>query len=213
MAAETTDPAWLRWAKELHAIGHIGLEYTDNNHYDRDRYTRVREIAAEILAAGGDIGPAEVLERWNREQGYITPKVDVRAVVFDDSERILLVRERADGLWSLPGGWADVNESAAGVVAREVWEEANMQVRPVRLLAVLDRSLQGHRPLFAYHVYKMFFLCDIVSGTPAAGDEALDAAFFAADALPELSTSRVMAHQILRMREHLRDPSLPADFD
>lgn len=207
------EPAWLRWARELHALSHIGLTYSTENHFDQERYSRIREIAAEIMASHGEIGPATVLERWDQQDGYITPKVDVRAVVFDDSQRVLLVRERADGLWALPGGWADVNESAGQVVAREVREEACMEVRPVRLLAVYDRSLQGHNPPFAYHVYKIFFLCEVVAGTPQAGPEVLDAAWFAEDALPALSLSRVLPEQIRRMYEHLRDPSLPADFD
>lgn len=207
------EPSWLRWAKELSAIAQIGLTYSSENHFDRDRYTRVREIAAEILGSGGDIGVAEALAGFEKEEGYTTPKVDVRAVVFDDRQRILLVQEKSDGLWTLPGGWADVNESPSGVAVREVREEAGLEVRPLRLLAVLDRSVQSQRPLFPFHVYKLFIECQYVSGTPAGSDETLAAAFFAEDAIPPLSEGRVLPRHVVRMFEHMRNPSLATDLD
>jgi ADP-ribose pyrophosphatase YjhB (NUDIX family) len=211
MTQHETD--WLRWGKELAAIAQIGLTYVGDNQYDRERYERIREIATEILATNGGVGKAELLAIWQSEEGYATPKVDVRAFVQNGEGAVLLVQERADGLWSLPGGWADVNESAASVAAREVWEEAGVTVQARRLLAVLDRSVQGHRPSFAFHVYKMFFQCELLSGEPVAGEEALDAGWFALDALPPMSEGRILPRQVLRMAELAANPSLPPDFD
>jgi ADP-ribose pyrophosphatase YjhB (NUDIX family) len=206
------EPAWLRWAKELQNLAQAGLTYSEN-HFDRTRYARILEIAAEIMAAGGAIGADEMLAVWRLEDGYTTPKVDVRAVVFDDQERILLVQEKADGLWTPPGGWADPNDSPKAMAAREVREEAGVEVRPVRLLAVYDRSVQGHRPFHPFHTYKLFIHCAWVSGTPTPGDETLNAGWFAEDAIPPLSESRILPRQIARMYELWRDPSLPPDLD
>jgi ADP-ribose pyrophosphatase YjhB (NUDIX family) len=206
------EPEWLRWARELQAIAQIGLTYATENHFDRERYGRVREIAAEIMAAGGRVEPGAVLDLTSREAGYATPKVDVRGVVFRE-DRILLVREVADGRWTLPGGWADVNESPGESVVREVREESGFVTRPVKLLAVYDRSKHGHTPLFPFHVYKLFVLCAITGGHPATSRETSEVGFFAEDALPELSPSRVTPAQLRRLFEHHRHPEWPPDLD
>ena len=206
------DPQWLQWAKELQAIAQIGLTYSSTSHFDVERYNRIREIAAEILASSGDVGSDEVLEVLQREEGYATPKVDVRGVVFRDDE-ILLVRETSDGRWTLPGGWADVNQTARDAVAREVFEESGYRVAPSKLLAVFDRSRHEHTPSFPFHVYKIFILCRLIGGEPKTSYETSAVEFFGEDALPELSTSRVTVAQIRRMFEHLRQPDLPTDFD
>lgn len=207
------EPQWLLWAKELSAIAQIGLTFCGDSHYDRDRYLRIREIAAEMVASNGEIGYPEALAGFARGDGYATPKVDVRAVIFDSQQHLLLVQERTDERWTLPGGWADVNEPPSRVAEREVFEEAGIDVRATRLLAVLDRSVQGHIPHFAFHVYKMFILCEQVGGTLSASDETLAADWFAEDAIPPLSETRVLPGQIARMFALARDPSLPPDFD
>lgn len=208
----TPEPNWLRWAKELHALAQSGLTYSEN-HFDLDRYRRIREVAAEIMASGGAIGADDMLEVWRLEEGYATPKVDVRAVVFNEQRRVLLVQEKSDGLWTLPGGWADPNDSPKDVAAREVREEACVEVRPVRLLALLDRTVQGHTPLFPFHVYKAFILCDWVSGDPNPGSETQGAAWFDPSDLPPLSLGRVLPHQIARMVALAADPTIPPDLD
>ncbi len=211
------DPDWLRWAKELHSIGQIGLTYSVDDAYDLQRYQRVLQIAAEIMASGGALDPSIVFDLYDKERshGYLTPKTDVRAFVFDAQQRILLVHEAADGKWAPPGGWTDVNESASRVAEREVWEESGMTVAVTKLVALLDRSVQGHTPAFPFHVYKAYFHCRIVDGSadPVAGDGVLDAGFFAEDALPELSTGRILASQIAMGYRHLRAPGLPTEFD
>ncbi len=206
------EPEWLRWARELQAIAQIGLTYSAENHFDVERYTRVREIAAEIMASGAGLEKHAVLDLTCGETGYATPKVDVRGVVFRD-DRILLVKEVADGGWTLPGGWADVNESPGESVVREVREESGYETRPVKLLAVYDRSKQGHRPAFPFHVYKLFILCALTGGEPATSRETSAVGFFAEHDLPELSLSRVTPTQVRRLFEHRRHPGWPADFD
>lgn len=207
------DPDWLRWARELQAIAQIGLTYSSENLFDRERYERIREIAAEIMAAGGSKDPAALLDLFRSENGYATPKVDVRGVVFDERGRLLLVRETSDGLWTLPGGWADVNESPARSVEREVREESGYVVRAVKLLAIFDRSLHGHEPPFPFHVYKFFVRCTLEGGTPQTSIETSGVDFFARDRLPPLSVSRVTAEQIDRMFEHFEHPDWATDLD
>jgi ADP-ribose pyrophosphatase YjhB (NUDIX family) len=206
------DPQWLRWARELQAIAQVGQTFAGDSHFDRERYHRVQQIAAEMTAAGTGLDIASVAAFYDAEHGYATPKVDVRGVVFD-ADRLLLVREASDGLWTLPGGWADVNEAPGPATVREIREESGFETRPVKLLAILDRSLHPHEPPFPYHVYKLFIRCDLLGGTAASSAETTAAAFFGEDELPPLSLSRVTETQIRRMFAHHRHPDWPADFD
>jgi ADP-ribose pyrophosphatase YjhB (NUDIX family) len=207
-----TEAAWLRWAKQINAIAQAGLTYSTNE-YDLERYHQLMRLAAEIMASGGAIEADAMLAHWYLQDGYATPKVDVRAIVFDAQGRILLVQEKADGCWAPPGGWADPNDAPSQVAEREVREESHIEVHAIRLLALLDRSVQGHEPPFPYHVYKTFILCEYVTGTPSGSEETLDAAWFALDALPPLSEGRILARQLLRMAELAQNPSLPPDMD
>jgi ADP-ribose pyrophosphatase YjhB (NUDIX family) len=205
------DPDWLRWVKRLQAIAQDGLTYARDG-YDLGRYEQLREIAAEILAAHsvGDLQDARAL--LELETGPATPKVDARAAVFRGGSEILLVKETDDSGWSVPGGWADVGETASESAVREVGEESGYLVRAVRLISAYDRDRQGHTPL-PYHVYRLVFLCEILDRTPARAVEAEGVGFFGEDELPELSLSRVTPAQIRRFFEHHRRPELPTDFD
>ncbi|HEV59160.1 MAG TPA: NUDIX domain-containing protein [Phycisphaerales bacterium] len=205
------EPRWAVWAKELAAVAQNGLTYTESA-YERERYEKVRRIAAEILAAGGGGSPETVAALWQRERNYATPKVDVRGVIFRD-DKILLVREALDGGWTLPGGWADPCQSPREAVEREILEESGFEARAERLLAVYDRARQGHTPIMPFHIYKLFILCRITGGAPAISHETLAVDFFAEDAIPSLSLSRTLPRQIHRMFEFYRDPTLPPDFD
>jgi ADP-ribose pyrophosphatase YjhB (NUDIX family) len=151
---------------------------------------------------------------FTQQSGYATPKLGVRGAVFRD-DRILLVRETADEhRWSLPGGWADVNESPAEAVAREVREEAGLQVRPFKLAAVWDRARHPHGVVEPFHIWRLFFLCEITGVELQTGPETSELAFFVEDELPaDLSTRRVLLSQLKRMFEHMRQPDLPTDFD
>lgn len=206
------EPNWLQWAKELQAIAQIGLAYPSGDHFDTERYARIREIAAEIMGASGAIDPGQLLGLFQRETGYATPKVDVRGAIVS-GDRILLVKEREDGRWTLPGGWADVNDTPGEMVVREVREESGYRVVATKLAAAYDRTRQGHLPAFPFHVYKLFFICDIVDGQPAPSTETSAVRFFAEDALPPLSGSRVTAREIARMFVHARNPRLATEFD
>jgi ADP-ribose pyrophosphatase YjhB (NUDIX family) len=199
------------WTMRLQAIAQNGLTYAANA-YDTQRYSALRQIAAEMIAAGSGAEASAVCGLLSRETGYATPKVDVRGVAFQDG-KLLLVRERQEGRWSLPGGWADVGESAAEAVVRELRDESGFETRAVKLLAVFDRSKHPHQPPFVSHVYKLFFRCHILGGqaTPSAETDAVG--FFGEGEIPELSITRVTPRQIQRCFEHLRDPNLPADFD
>jgi ADP-ribose pyrophosphatase YjhB (NUDIX family) len=141
------------------------------------------------------------------------PRGPVRGVVFNADDAILLVQEREDGRWTLPGGWADVQTSPAENVVKEIEEESGYRTRATKLLAVYDRSRHPHVPPFPHHVYKLFFLCELVDGAPRGSIETSDVGFFRESELPELSLSRVLPSQLYRFFEHRRNPDLPADFD
>ena len=207
-------PSWLIWARELQAIAQTGLTFAQNP-YDRQRYEAVRALAARILAEHSEAEHSRIEGLFAQQAGYATPKVDARGAVFRDDGSILLVREIADaGRWTLPGGWADVNETPSECVAREVREESGLEVAVQKLAAVYDRDRHGHTPLHAFHVYKLFFICDITGGAPLPGPETSEVGFFAIDELPDdLSAGRVRRHQVARMFEHWRSPHLPTEFD
>ena len=206
----TSNSNWLNWAQRLQSIAQAGLTYS-RDAFDRERFEQIQAIAGEILANGlGE--PIETVQGWLRaEAGYATPKVDVRTAIFQD-DRILLVRETSDGRWSVPGGWADVGESAAEVAAREVREESGYEVRITRLLAVYDKAKHDH-PTGLWHVYKLFFLGELTGGTPLVGHETSAVGWFARTELPDLSNERVSANQIARLFELRDHPDWPADFD
>lgn len=201
---------WLRWAQQLQALAQTGLAYTDSP-FDQERYEIIQHIAAEIIASHTPHDPAAIHAALVLNHGPATPKVDVRGVVIRDG-RVLLVKERSDGRWTLPGGWADVNETAAEAVVREVREESGYETRAVKLLALYDRNKHDHPPLL-WHTYKVFFACELIGGQPTTSIETDGAEFYAVDALPELSTGRATAVQIRRFAAHHEHPEWPTEFD
>ena len=212
MSAADGGSAWMQWVRALQAISQTGLHYAQNG-FDVQRYRQIGELAAQILAEHTTLEPAHVLKLQAAEFGYATPTVDVRGVVFR-ADRILMVREILDaGRWTVPGGWADVNETPAQAVVREVREESGYVTRAVKLLAVYDREAQGHVPSFPYHVYKLFFLCELIGGEARPNEEASEIEFFARDRLPELSVSRVTQRQIEHFFELRSLPDAPTEFD
>ena len=206
-----SEPQWLTWARELQALAQTSLHYTESE-YDKARYERVREIAVEMMAAGSDAAPATILDLFARQAGYATPKVDVRAAIIGDG-KILMVPELIDGgRWSLPGGWADVNQSPSQCVIREVHEETGYVVEIRKLAAVIDRNRHAYLPE-PFQAYKLFFLCEIVGGEARGSIETGQPTFFALDELPELSPARVIPEHIALMFNHHADPSLPTYYD
>ena len=201
---------WLRWARRVASLAQNGLTY-GGTVFDRQRYEELQRIAAEMMAVGGDLPVEQMRGYLQAEGGYATPKVDVRGVVFRE-DRILLVREVEDGRWTLPGGWVDAGESPGEAVVKEIEEESGYHTRAEKLLAVYDRDRHGAPPM-PWAVCKLFIRCSITGGEPAGSVETSAVAFFPEGELPPLSEGRVMPAQLRRMFEHLRDPSLPADFD
>jgi ADP-ribose pyrophosphatase YjhB (NUDIX family) len=186
---------WLKWAKRLQAIASTGLHFSKDE-FDRERYGEVAAVAASMLASLGSI-PIERIERLLSDfaRGYATPKVDVRGAVIEEG-KILLVRERSDGLWTLPGGYADVGLSATENVIKEIREEAGIRASVTGLYSVRHKAKQAYEPDIL-DFYKMFFLCRRVDGeTPKPGSEILDATFFTRDGLPQLSRGRVIESDI-----------------
>jgi ADP-ribose pyrophosphatase YjhB (NUDIX family) len=205
-----TDPTWLGLARELHAIAQTGGHYTQDD-FDKQRYARLHGLAVELMALGSGRAVAQIADLFAQDVGYATPRIGARGAVFRD-DRILLVRERTDGRWALPGGWCDVNQTARECVEREVWEESGYTARATKLAAVWERGRHGHSP-HPFSIYKMFFLCELTGGAPRPSSETSEVGFFAEDELPELSPGRNQPHQVRRMFAHHRRPDLPTEFD
>lgn len=201
---------WLSWAKEIQAIAQTGLEY-GKDVYDLERYEALRELSIDIMENYTFESREKIKLSFADDKGYSTPKVDIRGVIFQEG-KILMVREKNDGKWALPGGWADIGYSPSEVAAKEIWEESGFEARPVRLLAVMDKKFHGHPP-DPYHIYKLFILCEISGGEAAGGVETSEVGFFGEEELPELSVSRNTEAQIRTMFEYLRDPDKPVLLD
>lgn len=191
------------------ALAQTGLTYTRDD-FDRQRYEDLLRLSAELMAAGGS--SSEVFGRlFAGDTGYRTPKVDVRAVVWQHG-KVLLARERSDDRWSLPGGWADLGVSPSGNAIKEILEETGYRARAMRLLAVLDREQHAQGPS-PWHVYKLFFQCE-VEGEPAQGTlETSAVGFFPLDALPPISTPRVTEAQIRKLCSMIEQNSGETWFD
>jgi ADP-ribose pyrophosphatase YjhB (NUDIX family) len=213
---ENTPPALLA---RLLALSRTGLHYAGqqyrgsdpNSVFDRERYEEIGSIAAQLLGSLSVVPVAELIQAWRADDGYITPKIDVRGAAFRDG-KVLLVRERSDGKWTLPGGWADVNETPAQSIEKEISQESGFTAKAVKLAAVYDRNKRNPPPA-VFHWWKFFFLCEITGGAAQTSSETDGVDFFALDALPELSRGRANEWQIGRMFAHHRDQSLPTEFD
>jgi len=176
----------LRWADQLRAIATTGLYYVTDE-YNRERYQRVEEIAAEMASRAADVDPAQVVASWAADTGYVTPKVGLIAAVHDERGRVLLIQRPDSGLWSLPAGFAEIGESPSRGIVREVREETGLVVEPRRLLGIYDSWLHGSTN--PYHMYTVVFICERVGGALERTSEALDLGYFELDDLPELSKS------------------------
>ena len=201
---------WLKWISSLQGLAQNGMTFAANQ-FDSERYKAIQAISAEMLARMANTMPAENLALFAKELGYATPKLDVRAAAFKNN-KILLVKERSDNAWSLPGGWADLNDSPTEAVEREVLEESGFLVKVTKLVALLDKRKHQHPPSY-YPTYKTFFLCKIESGEPKENIEISEIDFFAKDKLPNLSLPRVTPEQIQMLFVHHAKPDLPAEFD
>ncbi|MDR1202742.1 MAG: NUDIX hydrolase N-terminal domain-containing protein [Tannerellaceae bacterium] len=198
-------------AQRIRALSQNGLIYSLSE-YDTERYEELLQISNKITSLATGLGEEIISSYYITEKEYVTPKVDIRAVVFNQNEEILLVKEKSDGLWSLPGGWADIGYSPKEIAQKEVKEETGLEVRPIRLLSVVDMSKHPHPPIPSY-VYKFFILCEITSGEFTQTFDILGKGFFSLDNLPPLSLERVLPEQIATMYEYGKKPSKDVYLD
>ena len=204
------EPNWLTVAKQLQSIAQAGLTYSKDV-YDLERFEQIQNISIDIMTQHTEMDQTKIRDLFANEQGYATPKVDIRAAVFQNG-KILMVKENTDNSWALPGGWADIGLTPSEVAVKEVKEESGYDVKPIKLLGVLDKKCHPHPPS-AYHVYKIFIQCEIIGGQPAKGIETNAIDFFAENELPSLSTARNTASQIEMAFRSLRNPGEPVYWD
>lgn len=203
-------PQWLSWARKIQALAQAGLHYAENE-YDLDRYRQFQQLASEILASYTQFDEQEVLDHFALADGYSTPKVDVRAAVVEDG-KLLMVRERLDGGWCLPGGWVDVGDRPANAAEREAFEESGYQVRAARLIGVYDANRLGE--LRFHHAFKLVFLCERIGGNLATSFETSDVGWFDRQSIPQpFSGERTRWRHIEDIFAVVEDPSLTTVFD
>ncbi|MFS0906664.1 NUDIX hydrolase [Priestia aryabhattai] len=201
---------WLSWAKQLQSISQTGLTYSKDI-YDLERFELIRNISVEMLSQQTGMEKTVVKDLFANETGYATPKVDIRAAIFKNNQ-ILMVKEKTDGKWSLPGGWADIGLTPSEVAVKEVKEESGFHVKVIKILALLDMNQHPHPPS-PYHIYKIFIQCEIIGGQPTKGIETSEVEFFSEDKLPPLSIARNTKSQIEMVFKHLNHPQEPTYFD
>ena len=197
------------WAREIFSLSQAGLTYSQNE-FDTERYKRLQEITAEMIARQSDLEKSSVLESFSMQAGYVTPKIDVRGAIVRHG-KILLIQERVDGRWAMPGGWADLGNAPASVAEREVWEESGYRVRAEKVVAVLDAN--RIESMEFYHAYKIIFLCRLLDGEPRISHETLAVGFFSMDDLPPLSLFRTNEGMLQEVFAHVQDPNRPTAFD
>ncbi len=203
-------PLWLEWAREIQALAQTSAHYAEN-HFQLERYQRLSEIAAQIIQQYSNLESENLLAIFSAQAGYATPKVDVRGAVFQEN-KLLLVQERSDGGWTMPGGWADVGDVPSQAAEREVWEEAGFRVKASKLIGVYDANRHG--PLELFHAYKLVFLCDLIGGEERPSDETSQVAFFAQDEIPQaLSNERTRPQQITHAFAAAKDDAFETFFD
>lgn len=201
---------WLEWAQRIQALSQSGLAFSKDV-YDIERYEELRMISAEIMQEHTGLEMQKIKDLFLNDTGYQTPKVDVRGVIFQD-DKILMVKEKLDDRWSLPGGFCDIGLSAAENIIKEIKEESGYDAVPTKLLAVLDKNKHPHPPE-AFHYYKLFIQCEIIGGKPMTGIETSDIKFFSESHIPDLSANRVVESQIKTLFEFSRDPNKETLFD
>ena len=202
---------WFEIVSRLKTISQAGKSFAKDD-YELKRHQDIEALAAQIIAGHTDLTANQARTTLQEDTGYPTPKTDCRGVIFRD-DKILLVKEIADGGWTLPGGWCDNGMTPSENVRREIWEESGFEVDVLKLLAVYDRNRQGHEPRYLFDIYKMFFLCEITGGEEKTSNETSAVEFFTAAEIPQLSLSRTLPCQIERFFAHHRNPDLPTDFD
>ena len=201
---------WLTIAKKINSIAQTGLAFTKDK-FDCERYSELLDLSVQILNHITAIDSKKLEFIFNRDIGYQTPKLGIRAVIFKD-QKVLLVKEKMDGKWCLPGGYADPGLTPGEITIKEVKEESGYDVKPTRILGLIDYNKHQDRP-FPFDIYNLFMECEIVGGAPAAGEETSEVGFFDLNQLPELSVRRVTKEQLLKMCELAMNKELKPVFD
>lgn len=194
---------FLGFAKKIQSIAQIGLTYNENP-FDIERYQELREISFKMMEALSHTPVEKISQLFEHEQGYQTPKVDVRSLVFR-GEEILMIQEKMDNCWAPPGGFADIGLTPYEIAVKEAREESGLEIEPIRLIAVLDKNKHNHPPS-PWDIYKLFILCKETGGSLQPGTETLDARFFKRNELPPLSTGRITREQIEMAYEFKDNP-------
>ncbi len=205
---------WLDELRELTAIAQEGLTYS-RDAFDLARFTRLKAATAriaELLDETPDGAPSPIRLEVERQVGYLTPKLDVRAAVFDQQARILLVREQRDGLWTPPGGWVDSGQTVGVSAVREVFEESGFHVQADRLLGLYDRERWGHPPM-TWHTLKVVVACRLIGGEATPSPETTEVGWFSRERIPPLSPGRMSPELLRRIFDHHDQPDLPPDID
>ena len=199
-------------AQRIRAMSQTALTYSSDE-YEIDRSKELIEISNRIMSIVSGVKDEDINACYAPIKEYITPKVDIRAVIFNDKDEILLVKEKADGRWALPGGWSDVGYTPSEVVIKETKEETGYDVQVIKLLAVLDKRCYNN-PASSFYIYKFCFLCEIADDNDSGLTfDILDKGFFALDRLPPLSLSRILPEQITLLDKLRRDPYSATYFD
>lgn len=201
---------WLKWAIEIQSLAQSGLAYT-NNVYDIERYEKLREISAEMIAEKSNLNLEKVKDLFCNETGYQTPKIDTRAVIFKDN-KILLTHEN-NGTWALPGGWCDVLESVESNTIKEAKEETGLDVKATKVIAIQDRN-KHNTPVYAYGVCKVFILCEVVGGKFEENIETTEIKYFSLEDLPQnLAEEKINREQIEMCFEAYNNKEWETQFD
>ena len=202
-------PKWIAWAREIFSMSQAGLTYSQNE-FDIERYKRLQEITAEMIESQSRLSKESVQESFSMQAGYATPKIDVRGAVVHEG-KILLIQERMDGRWAMPGGWADLGNAPASVAEREVWEESGYHVKAEKVVAVIDAN--RIEPMEFYHAFKIIFLCTLIGGEPRVSHETMAVDFFDLNDLPPLSLYRTDKSMLREVFAHIQDPNRRTAFD
>jgi ADP-ribose pyrophosphatase YjhB (NUDIX family) len=200
----------LEWAREVQALAQTGHHYAHDD-FEKDRCRRLMEIAAEMISENSGLDYLPLVKAFREQVGYATPKIDVRSAIFRDS-KLLLVRERVDGGWTMPGGWVDVGDTPSEAAERESWEEAGFHVKARKVIGVYDANRV--RPLELFHAFKVVFLCEILDGEARPSNETSEVSFFGPGEIPSnFSGERTTARHVRDAFAALDNPDIPTVFD
>jgi ADP-ribose pyrophosphatase YjhB (NUDIX family) len=201
---------WLGIAREIQQLSQTGSAFAVTD-YEKNRYKRLTEIAAEIIGHHTELEKESVQKILMDHPGYATPKIDVRTAVMKDG-KILLVQETTDNCWAMPGGWADVGDVPSEVAIRECKEESGFDVKPIKVIGVFDANRVGGKLEF-FHAFKIIFLSELIGGEATPSDETLDVRFFDFNNLPPLSLNRTNEKHLTEIKLHLINPERKTFFD